>query len=207
VPGSELKGVVEPVGIAALGGSVSADNKWVPASPYLSAVRLKDGLSGDDAAAALAKLNGFGVGGAVFAAGWNASGLFLYFTPTGSVPSAEFALDLKFGSNAFTAWADKFVIVGADSAYGARVSGRSVGGKEGLKFEESRWGDGKTLVFTENGPGRLVALDWSELGVLPFEGRNIGFAVFAIGRGKSAAYPAGALRSIPGTWGGLSLAK
>jgi len=161
VPGSELKGVVEPVGIAALSGSVSTDNKWVPASPYLSAVRLKDGLSGDDAAAALAKLNGFGVGGAVFAAGWNASGLFLYFTPTGSVPEAEFALDMKCGSNAFNAWADRFVAVSADSAYGLRASKRSVD-KDGLKFEESAWGGAKSIALTKAGAGRLVTLDWVE---------------------------------------------
>jgi hypothetical protein len=202
-----LKGVVEPIGIAPLNGSVSDENKWVPAKPYLSAVRLKEGLSGSETAEALAALSGFSVGGAAFAAGWNASGLYFYFTPTSSVPVAEFALDLKFGANAFTAWADKFVAVGADSAYGVRFSARSADAKEGLKFEESRWGDEKTIVLTENGAGRLVTLDWSELGVQPFEGRNIGFAVFAKGRGNSAAYPSGAARSIPGTWGGISLAK
>jgi len=206
VPGSDLKGVVEPVGVAVLSGTVSPDNKWVPSVPHVSAVRLKDGLSGDGAADALAALRGFSVGGANFAAGWNASGLFLHFTPTSSVPAAEFALDLKYGANAFTAWADKFVVVGADSAYGMRVSKRSVD-KDGLKVEESSWGDAKSIALTETGAGRLVMLDWSELGVLPFDGRNIGFAVFAKGQGKGAAYPSGAARSIPGTWGGISLAK
>jgi len=206
VPGSSLKGVVEPIGVALLKGSASADNKWVPAEPHLSAVRLKDGLSGDGAAEALAALRGFSLGGANFAAGWNASGLFLYFTPTGSVPAAEFALDLKFGSNAFTAWADRFVTVGADSAYGRRASTRSVE-KDGLKVEESPWGDAKSIVLTNAGAGRLVMLEWSEMGVLPFDGRNIGFAVFAKGQGRGAAYPSGAARSIPGTWGGISLAK
>jgi len=201
---SGLKGVVEPIGIAALSGSLSPENKWVPANPYLSAVRLKDGLSGENAAEALAALRGSSVGGADFSAGWNASGLFLYFKPTSSVPAAEFAFDLKFGANAFTAWADRFLTVGADSAYGVRASKRSVD-KDGMKTEESSWGDAKSVVFTESGAGRLVMLEWSELGVLPFDGRNIGFAVFA--KGKNAAYPAGAARSIPGTWGGISLAK
>jgi len=204
VPGSALKGVVEPIGVALLKGSVSAENKWVPAVPPLSAVRLKDGLSGNDAAEALAALQGFSAGGANFAAGWNASGLFLYFTPTSSVPAAEFALDLKYGANAFTAWADRFVTVGADSAYGIRASKRSVE-KDGLKVEESPWGDAKSIVLTNTGAGRMVMLEWSEMGVLPFDGRNIGFAVFV--KGKGAAYPAGAARSIPGTWGGISLAN
>jgi len=204
VPEAGLKGVVEPIGIAALNGSVSPENKWVPANPHLSAVRLKDGLSGEGAAEALAALRGFSVGGADFSAGWNASGLFLYFKPTSSVPAAEFALDLKFGANAFTAWADRFVTVGADTAYGVRASQRSVD-KDGMKVEESSWGDARSIVLTAADAGRTVMLDWSELGVLPFDGRNIGFAVFA--KGKGAAYPAGASRSIPGTWGGISLAK
>jgi hypothetical protein len=206
VPGSELKGVVEPVGIAVLGGTVSPDNKWVPGGQYLSAVRLKDGLSGDEAADALAALRGFSALGTEFAAGWNASGLFLYFKPTSSVPEAEFALDLKCGSSAFTAWADRFVAVSADSAYGAHTSKRSVD-KDGLKVEESPWGGVKFIVSAKAGDGRLVVLDWVELGVLPFDGRNIGFAVFAKGKKQGGAYPAGAARSIPGTWGGISLAK
>jgi len=204
VPGSELKGVVEPVGIAALGGSVSSDNKWVPAVPYPSAVKLKDGISGEGAAEALAGLSGFSVGGASFAAGWNSSGLFLYFTPSSAVPEAEFALDLKCGSSAFAALADKFVVVGADSAYGLRSSKRSVG-KEGLTFEESRWGSDKSIVLTKSGAGRLVMLDWVDLGVLPFDGRNIGFAVFTKGKKQGPVYPAGAARSIPGTWGGIRM--
>jgi len=204
VPGSELKGVVEPIGVAVLNGSVSSDNKWVPAVQYPSAVKLKDGISGEGAAEALAALSGFSVGGAVFAAGWNSSGLFLYFTPNSAVPEAEFALDMKCGSSAFAAWADKFVVVGADSAYGLRSSKRSVD-KDGLKFEESPWGSEKSIVFTKAGAGRLVMLDWVDLGVLPFDGRNIGFAVFARGKKQGPAYPTGATRSIPGTWGGIRI--
>ncbi len=206
VPGTEYKGVVEPVGVALLSGTVSAENKWVPTSPHLSAVKLKDGISGEGAAETLAGLSGFSVGGAVFAAGWNAFGLFLYFTPSASVPEAEFALDLKYGANAFTAWADRFVAVGADSAYGIRASKRSVD-KDGLKVDETSWGDAKSIVLTKAGAGRLVTLPWSELGVLPFDGRNMGFAVFARGKKQGAAYPVGATRLIPGTWGGLSLAN
>jgi hypothetical protein len=214
VPGTELKGAVEPVGMAVLKGSVSAENKWVPANPYLSAVRLKDGavrlkdgIDAESVSDALGKLKSVSVGGAGadFAVGWNASELVLYFTPTAAVPEAEFALDLKFGANAFTAWADRFITVTSDSAYGLRVSKRSVDSTGAMKFEESPWGDSKLIASTKYGAGCLVALDWNELGVQPFEGRNIGFAVFAKGRGKSAVYPAGANRSIPGTWGGISL--
>jgi hypothetical protein len=207
VPGTELKGALEPVGIAVLKGSVSAENKWVPSEPYQPAVRLKDGIELESASEALGKLKGTSVGGAGFAAGWNASGLFLYFTPTASVSEAEFALDLKCGANAFPAWADRYVAISADSAYGLRVSTRTVDTTGAMKFEESRWGDSKSIASTKDSTGRSVMLRWDELGIQPFEDRNIGFAVFARGKGKTAAYPAGANRSIPGTWGGISLAK
>lgn len=213
VPGSELSGVVEPVGVVRLNGAVSAENKWVPAAKRVEAVRLKDGVTAEGAAEALAGSGGFVVGGAKFAAGWNGSGLFLYFPQAGSVSAAEFAFDLKCGSNAFVAWADRFVRVSADTAYGLHVSKRSVD-KDGLAAEESRWGSAGSIALTKSGGARVVSVEWSELGIQPFDGRNIGFAVFVAGGGgkgvpftPSAAYPSGAARLIPGTWGGLELGK
>ncbi|MDR2694020.1 MAG: hypothetical protein LBB74_07375 [Chitinispirillales bacterium] len=204
VPGTELKGVVEPVGIAFLNGSVSAENRWGPAVPYLGAVRLKDGIGAESVLESLGNLKGADVSGVNFSVGWNASGLFLYFAPTAAVPEAEFALDLKYGANAFPAWADRYVTVTADGAYGLRVSNRSVD-SAGIKFEEAGWGDSRSIESIKSESGRLVRLDWSELGVLPFEGRNMGFAAFA--KNKKLTVSAKLNRLVPGTWGGLSLAK
>jgi hypothetical protein len=205
VPGTELKGVVEPVGVVKLNGKVVEDNKWVPGSPRLAAVRLEEGITGDRAAEALGGLAGVGVGGGKIAAGWNDAKLFLSCTPLGSAAEAEFAFDLKCGYNAFLAWADRFVATDDDSAYGSHASMRSVD-KDGLKVEESPWVGAAAPALVRAGKARMVSLDWSELGIQPFEGRAVGFAAFAKGK-AGVSYPAGANRAIPGTWGGIELGK
>jgi len=209
VPGTELKGVIEPVGVAVLDGAVS-DNKWVPARPPLTAMRLKDGAADDQAAGALAGAEGFEVGGMKFSAGWNAEGLFVLFTPADGVSAVEFAFDMKCGKNAFLAWADRFVVYSAagDSVSGLHSGARSVD-KEGMKFEERAWGSGQSLSVAKADAARLVKVKWYELGAQPFDERSVGFAVFAKGRVKKqpASYPAAAVRGIPGTWGDINLAK
>jgi hypothetical protein len=204
VPGTDLKGVVEPVGIVKLGGKVTADKKWEPASPRLAAVKLEDGISGERAAEALAALAGSGLGGGKVAAGWNSSGLFVNFAPGSPDAVAEFAFDLKCGGGAFLAWADKFVASAADSAYGQHLSSRRTD-KDGLQVEESPWGGEGAITQAKSGDARLISVNWSELGIQPFEGRAIGFAAFAKSKGRETSYPASAVRTIPGTWGGIEL--
>lgn len=206
VPGTEIKGVVEPVGIVKLSGKVTADKKWEPAFPRLSAAKLDEGISGERAAEALGGLAGAGVGGGKVAAGWNSTGLFVNFTPGSSGAEAEFAFDLKCGGGAFLAWADRFLSVADSAASGRHASGRSID-KGGLPVEESPWGGEGTIALTKAGAARLVSVEWSELGIQPFEGRAIGFAAFAKNKGRETSYPASADRSIPGTWGGIVLEK
>ena len=210
VPGTEFKGVFEPLGIVRLDGAVSDSNKWVPARPPLTAVRLADGAADDKAAGALAGADGFEAGGMKFSAGWNTEGLFILFTPADGVSAVEFAFDLKCGKNAFLAWADRFVVYSAagDSVSGLHSGARSVD-KEGMKFEDRAWGSGQSLSVTKADAARLVKVKWYELGAQPFEERNVGFAVFVKGRVKKqpASYPAAAVRGIPGTWGDINLAK
>ncbi|MDR2578175.1 MAG: hypothetical protein LBC70_05110 [Chitinispirillales bacterium] len=212
VPGTEHRGTVEPVGLVRLAGEI-VDNAWVPARPALSAMRLQDGVPGEDAAAALAAgENGFEVGGARFAAGWNTESLFILFTPAAGVTGAEFAFDLKCGKNAFLSWADRFIVysVEGDSIYGRHYN-RGAVDVEGMKFEELRWGDGREreIAAIEAGSARLISVRWSELGAQTFDGRNIGFSVFVENRtrSRSASHPAAAARNIPGTWGDLKLAN
>jgi len=211
VPGSDLKGIVEPVGVVRLDGAVSDSNKWIPARPPLTAVKLKDGAADAAAAEVLAGTDGFEVGGMKFAAGWNADGLYIYFTPADGVTSVEFALDLKCGKNAFLAWADRFVVYSAekDSVSGVHSGARSVVDKEGMKFEDRAWGGDGSLSVAKLEAARLVKVRWYELGAQPFEERSVGFAVFAKGRVKKqpASYPAAAVRGVPGTWGDVKLAK
>jgi len=212
VPGSELKGVIEPVGVVPLGGAVSSDGKWVPARPPLAAMKLGEGVSGAAAAEALAGAEGFEVGGMKFAAGWNTAGLFIMFTPADGVTGVEFAFDLKCGKSAFLAWADRFILYDAagDGVRGVHYGGRSVG-KDGIASEEMVWvGRSASLAVEKAEKARVVMVQWPDLGMQPFEERSVGFSVFANGgrlRKHPVSYPASARREVPGTWGEIKLAK
>ena len=210
VPQTDYKGTVEPVGIAKLSGKV-VDNKWVPARPPLTAVRLEADLSDTAAAAARAgSQNTFDAGGAKFAAGWNAEKFYILFTPAQSVTAVEVALDLKCGKNAFLSRADRFIrySVTGDSVF-ARHYNRAVG-TTGITYEELVWGSARSLTaLRAEGTARLITVQWSELGIQPFEERNIGISVYVDTRGKRqpVTYPPAAVRNIPGTWGDITLAK
>ncbi|MCL2219659.1 MAG: hypothetical protein FWB94_07240 [Chitinispirillia bacterium] len=210
VPGSDIKGVVEPVGIVRLIGEMTADNRWVPSQPPLVAVKLADGVSGTQAAEALAGAGGFEVGGMKFAAGWNSVGLFIRFTPDAGVTGIDFAFDLKCGKNAFLAWADRFVIYSAaGDSVGGRHFGRRAVDNEGLKSEELAWGRNNSPGLEKADAARVVMVRWADMGIQPFEERTVGFSVFANGRVKKqpASYPAAADRKVPGTWGEIKLSK
>ncbi|MCL2183876.1 MAG: hypothetical protein FWB85_10455 [Chitinispirillia bacterium] len=210
VPGSSLKGVVEPVGIVKLFGEMTAGNKWVPAQPPQTAVRLADGISGAQAAEALSATPVFDVGGLVkFSAGWNPTGLFIRFVQPSrtAVVGIDFAFDMKCGKNAFLAWADRFARYNLpdDSVSGKHIGNRTAD-SAGIKFEELKWGSNNSPGLEKAGDARVVMVRWPDLGVQPFEERSIGFAVFVSGR-TDKSYPAAADRNIPGTWGDLKLAK
>jgi len=200
VPGSELKGVIEPVGAVRLPDAVTA-------RPPLSAVRLKDGVTEAQAADALRGVAGTDAGGAKFAAGWNTDGLYVLLN---AVNAAEvwLAIDGKCGKSAFLSWADRFVVFSAeaDSVYGRHYK-RSAD-KNAITFETMDWGNKSTLSVTKAEASRLIKIKWYEIGLQPFEERNVGFAVFTTGKTKKAAsYPGLAKWEIPGTWGDIKLEK
>jgi len=210
VPGSELKGAVEPIGAIRLFGEVTADNRWSPAQAPQVAIKLSDGISGTQAAEALAAAPSFEVSGMKFSAGWNSVGLFIRFIPDAAVTGVDFAFDLKCGKNAFLAWADRFVVYSAagDGVTGQHFGKRAVD-KDGIKSEELSWGSNNSPGLEKAETARVMMVRWPDLGMQPFEDRNIGFAVFANGRAakRPASYPVAADRSVPGTWGDLRLAK
>jgi len=200
VPGSEIKGVIEPIGAVRLTDAVTA-------RPPLSAVRLKDGVTETQAADVLRGVTGTDAGGAKFTAGWNKDGLYVLLN---AVDAAEvrLSIDGKCGKSAFLSWADRFVVFSAesDSVYGHHYK-RSVD-KNVMTFEVMAWGDKSTLSAAKSESARLIKISWHDIGMQPFEDRNMGFAVFTTSRTKkSTAYPGLANREIPGTWGDLKLEK
>jgi hypothetical protein len=200
VPGAEIKGVIEPLGAVKLPDEVTA-------RPPLSAVRLKEGVTEAQAADVLRGVVGTESGGVKFATGWNVDALYIMINAAEAVTEVQFAIDGKCGKSAFLSWADRFVIFStvSDSVYGRHYK-RSVD-KNVMKFDDMAWGGASTLSVTKAETSRLIKIRWYEVGIQPFEERNVGFSVFAAGKSKKTAYPGLANREIPGTWGDLKLEK
>jgi len=201
VPGSELKGVIEPVGAVKLPNAVAA-------RPPLLAARLKEGVTEAQAADALRGVAASESGGVKFAAGWNEDALYVLLNAAGAVTEVQFAIDGKCGKSAFLSWADRFVVFSAeaDSVYGRHY--KRLADKNAITFEAMAWGDKSTLSVTKAEASRLIKIKWYEIGLQPFEERNVGFAVFTTGKAKkTASYPGSAKLDIPGTWGDIRLEK
>jgi len=198
-PGSEFSGVVEPFGRAIV-EEVTINT--------LTAVKLKDGSSITQISDALMGAQSQDVGASKFAAGWNKDGLYILFNPSNALLEAQFAFDAKCGRNAFLSWADRFIVYDAAAQSVRGVNYRRSFDKNAVQYTEMAWGenDGLSLLKAEN--SELIHVRWHELGLQPFEERNIGFAVFIKEKPKaSVQYPTSAKRDIPGTWGELKLEK
>jgi len=199
VPGTDLRGVVEPFGVAKLQESAN----------ILSVVKLGDGASVEQISDALAGAAAKNVGASKFAAGWNRDGLYILLNAGSGVSEVEFAFDPKCGRNAFLSWADRFVVYSTDkdSVYGVHY--RRSFDRTAVNYAVMPWGEGDGLSMSRSENARLIRIQWHEIGMQPFDERNIGFSVFAKEKSKRTplAYPSAANRSIPGTWGELRLEK
>jgi hypothetical protein len=140
------------------------------------------------------------VGGQRFGIVWTKRVLGLVYKKGGENRDLTFTLDGKNGKNAFLAYADRFIAYGpeADSLHTWHYK-RSVS-DTGIVYKEEQWineiGKAADDEFV------LITVPWYDTGIIPFDGRMIGFAVFS---GAAAAKPGGAKRNIPGTWGDLVL--
>jgi len=201
VPGSELKGTVEPFGRAVIEEGAAKN--------VFSVVKLKDGSSVTQISDALIGAQKLDIGASKFTAGWNKEGFYILFNPAANVAEMQFAFDAKCGRSAFLSWADRFIVYDANAESIRGVHYRRSVNKNVVQYDEMTWGeeDGLSLSKAEN--SKLIQVKWHELGLQPFEERNIGFAVFINEKSKKAVlpYPSAAKREIPGTWGELRLEK
>jgi hypothetical protein len=208
VAGSELSGTVEPFGRAIIEESAQSDKN------VLSAVKLKDGLSITQISDALIGAQGHDIGGSKFASGWNKDGLYILFNPAAAFLETQFAFDAKCGRGAFLSWSDRFIVYDAASQSVRGVHYKRTFDKNAIRYAEMPWGeakdgkaDGLSLSNAEN--SKLIKVQWHEMGLQPFEERNIGFAIFIKEKSKkeTMTYPSAAKSGIPGTWGELRLEK
>jgi hypothetical protein len=139
-----------------------------------------------------------------FAINWNAKAL--YFIVKKSSDSSEFlmGIDGKNGKNAFVAYPDRFIGSKKDSVWGTHYNRDII--NSALKYSPLSWSNEITKeVFADK---IVIRMPWYDTGIVPFDGRVIGFAAFGKDKEKIiASHPEKAKEFTPGTWGNLLLVK
>ncbi|MDG5813716.1 hypothetical protein QA601_01370 [Chitinispirillales bacterium ANBcel5] len=201
VPGTEKNDRLGPVGIA--------DLNLLESKRINKALRVDDDSKLNDVVSfakdsTLLEKNDAGVSLA-----WNTNALFLMIHKS-EVSGKELKLgfDPKCGKYAFLAWADRFISYSTetDSVLGTHYR-RSYDDEEGLQYQKRVWGENIEQISNEEMV--FVSIPWDELGLIPFEERVLGFAVFEYDSNQnlSVSLPQSAQKQVPGTWGEFILQK
>lgn len=196
VPGGNDKGVVEPFGIV-------SESVYKGLAPVTAAkVKTADDLSqfkGDQFQT---------LGDIKIAAGWNMDACFFAIKKGADSKSiVKCAFDGKNGKSAFASYPDRIAIYNAQKDEVSAIHYVREMKADSLKFNENKWVN--TITKKQQGDLVIITIPWSDVGVIPFEERTVGFALFAQNAdGKvSQSIPSGAKVFIPGTWTNLLLAK
>lgn len=137
---------------------------------------------------------------------WNEKQLVVVVKKTTAPGVLRFAFDGKNGKNAFLSYPDKIVDVVTDKDSLAAYDYQRTY-QDSIIYTPKSWKNDITKV-TQN-DCIIITIPWSDLGLLPFEGRQIGFSAYsvAVNNSISAALPKNAKMFIPGTWGTIVLDK
>jgi hypothetical protein len=144
------------------------------------------------------------IGTFAYALAWNSKALYMISKKSTDTSTLAFAIDGKNGKNAFLAYPDRFIMIKKDSVWGTHYNREFSNSK--LNYTEHVWNNeiSKEIV----GDKIVVALPWFDSGIVPFDGREAGVAVFVRKGDKTvASVPEKAQFYIPGTWGNLVLSK
>jgi len=139
-----------------------------------------------------------------YALAWNSKAFYMISKKSADTSTLAFAIDGKNGKNAFLAYPDRLVMIKKDSVWGTHFTRDITNAK--MSYTEKVWNNeiSKEIV----GDNIVVALPWFDSGIVPFDGRQAGIAVFVRKGDKTvAAVPDKAQFYIPGTWGNLVLSK
>lgn len=199
IKGQEDKGDIAPIGIADLTKLASTDT--------VKAVKIGDDKSAKDAAAAIGA-NLSTVGGISYGIAWNKSGAFIAVKKNDGSQTIKFGFDGKNGKNAFLSYPDRFVVcTPGDSAVVKGIHFQRAINSDALDYKEEQWRN--SIEHEVVGDVVVVKVPWYDTGMIPFDGRTIGFGAFVENSsGKSVAtLPKGADFFAPATWGTLLLLK
>jgi hypothetical protein len=190
------KGVVLPFGIVDLGK--------LPKITPVQAKMVDDGATLKNIGEAVKEEQFNKCGARSFAISWNSKALYIITKKTSDSSELSFGLDGKNGKNAFIAYPDRFIGSKKDSVWGTHYNREIVNSE--LKYTPLSWNNEITKEVV--GEKIVIRMPWYDTGIVPFDGRVIGFAAFGKDKEKvSASNPEKAKEFIPGTWGNLLLVK
>jgi hypothetical protein len=197
VPQTDMKGVIEPIGVSVLDSTsakISLQAKKVTCEMNLAGV--KAALSNDDWVA---------LDQSQFAIVWNDKALGFLVKKGSDTNAVQLCIDGKNGKNAFLSFPDRMItyIPAKDSLVANYVKRRV--DQDGIKYLPQQWEN--EIKKSAEGELVLVTVPWFDLGMIPFDERVIGFSVFRLDAQEAAvnAFPATAKKEIPGTWGNLKI--
>jgi hypothetical protein len=186
IPGSDQQGAIAPFGVAVLDSSTEL-------AATLSAAH---GKSAD-----LDDTHMVAVGAHMLGAVYDQDALTLAIKKGGS-QKITVAFDGKNGKYAFVSYSDRFITIDAENDSADAYFYRRSVSDTGIVYRKDRW---VAEIDAQATDGYLVVrAPWHDLGLLPFDGRIIGFAVWA---DEAAAVPGGAQRFVPATWGNLYIGQ
>jgi len=199
IPGTADKGIIAPIGIAAL--------DKLPPAEMISATQVQEGSDNAAVGSALKEGNFKSSGAEKFAFAWNKNAFYIVPIKGPATGSIRFAFDGKNGKNAFLSFADRVVMYmnDKDSLRGVRYLHQMTG--DTLKYTEKPWPS--ELSKTVSGDKIVIRVPWYDVGIIPFDSRKFGIGIMAFtptGE-QSSAFPAGANFYNPGTWCDVQLAK
>ncbi|HEX2960020.1 MAG TPA: hypothetical protein VHO70_24515 [Chitinispirillaceae bacterium] len=142
------------------------------------------------------------------ATGWNMDSYFFVVKKSADSKSiVKCAFDGKNGKSAFLSYPDRFVGYNAQTDSVSAVHYVREMNADTLKYRENNWNN--SITKQKSGDIVVVTVPWGDIGVIPFDERTIGFAMFAEGADTKVtqSIPATAQRLIPGTWTNLFLTK
>jgi len=197
IPGAKDSGYCAPIGIVNI--DKIAKSGPVHATKVVTPIDLKD-------IAGLVKDKKFTkVGADEFLLLWNTKTLSIIVKKSAVKSTVKFTFDGKNGKNAFVSFADKMLdyVMDKDSVF-AYENDRSY--LDSITYTQKAWVSEIKKVSDKD--YALVTIPWYDVGLLPFDGRLMGFGAFVkTDVPKPAAYPEKAEVLEPGSWGNAVLDK
>jgi hypothetical protein len=197
IPGAKDSGSCSPVGIV----NVDKVAKFEP----VHATKVTTPLDVKDLAALVKDKKFAKVGGHEFMLFWNKQTLSVVVKRSAAKTALRFTFDGKNGKNAFVSFADKMLDY-ADDKDSVNVFENDRAIQDSIIYTQKPWVS--EIKKNSDKDLALITIPWFDIGLLPFDGRIMGFGAFEMTDAKAAAaYPEKALAFLPGSWGNVVLDK